>query len=88
MASLAPQFTEPPPQVPRGEEGGALQELLPMSWSVLVGPPGPELEGPVSLEGDAGAPFSLVTQAVSERARSTPKASDAPERVRQESVLT
>ena len=88
MASLAPQFTEHPPQLPRGEEGGALQELPSMLRSVPGGPPGAVFGGPVSLEGAAGELFSLLTQAASERARSTPAANDAPETMRQERVLT
>ncbi len=51
MASLSPQFTEQPPQLPRGVEGGALQALPPEAWSEAAG--GPEavvLGGPVSLE--------------------------------------
>ena len=88
MASLAPQFTEHPPQLPRGEEGGALQELPSMLRSVPGGPPGAVFGGPVSLEGEAGEPLSPVAQAASERARSTPAASDAPETMRQERVLT
>lgn len=88
MASLAPQFTEHPPQLPRGEEGGALQELSPMLRSVLPGALGAVLGGPVAPGGEAGELFSLVAQAASERAKSTPAASDAPETMRQERVLT
>jgi hypothetical protein len=32
-ACLSPQFTEQPPQVPRGEEGDAAQELFPAALS-------------------------------------------------------
>jgi hypothetical protein len=54
MASLSPQFTEHPPQLPRGVEAGALQEL-PCDWRWEAG--GPEaavLGGPVSAPGLLG----------------------------------
>ena len=87
MASLFSQFTEQPPQLPRGAEGGAVQELTPPLWSVPAGPAAPELGGPLSLEGEAGELFSLDTQASSDRAMSTPAASDVPHTRRQETVL-
>ncbi len=44
MASLAPQFTEHPPQLPRGVEGAALQEF-PWSASAVPGSVAPALCG-------------------------------------------
>jgi len=88
MASLSPQFTEQPLQLPRGFEGGALQELTCPSRLLPVGPPAAVLGGPVSLEGGAGARFSLATQAASDRVMITPTASDAPDKARQGRVLT
>jgi hypothetical protein len=88
MASLSPQLTEQPPQLPRGVEGGALQELLCPSRSVPGGPPAAVLGGPVSLEGAACGPFWLVAQAASKSAMRTPAASDAPDTIRQARVLT
>ena len=88
MASLSPQFTEQPLQLPRGFEGGALQELTCPSRLLPVGPPAAVLGGPVSLEGGAGARFSLATQAASDRVMITPTASDAPDKTRQGRVLT
>ena len=48
-ACLSPQFTEQPPQLPRGEEAGAVHELAPAARpeSADAGPP--MLGGPVSL---------------------------------------
>jgi hypothetical protein len=88
MASLSPQFTEQPPQLPRGLEGGALQELTCPAPSVPDGPTAAVLGGPVSLEGGAGAPFPCVTQAASDRAMSTRAASDGPDTMRQGRMLT
>jgi hypothetical protein len=88
IASLSPQFTEQPPQLPRGWEGAALQELTSPLRLAPGGAPAAEVGGPLSLDGEPGEPFSLVTQAASERARNTPAANDAPETARQETVLT
>ena len=88
IASLSPQLTEQPPQLPRGLEGGALQELPSKLRSVLGVAPAAVLGGPVSLEGGAGARFSLATQAASDRVMITPTASDAPDKTRQGRVLT
>jgi hypothetical protein len=87
MASLCPQFTEQPAQLPRGLEGGALQELTCPSWSLPGGPPAAVLGGPVSLDGDAGELLSFDTQAASDTATSTPAASDGPHKKRQQTVL-
>ena len=87
MASLSPQFTEQPPQAPRGLEGGALQELTCPSRSEPDGPLPAVWEGPVSLEGAACEPFSS-THAANERATSTAAASEAPETMREERVRT
>ena len=83
MASLSPQFTVQPPQLPRGVEGGAVQELTCPLVSLLGGPAVVELGGPLWLEGEDDAPFSFDTQAESDRAISTPAASGAPEKMRQ-----
>jgi hypothetical protein len=88
MASLSPQVTEQPPQLPRGLEGGALQELTCPALSVLGGPPAAVLGGPVSPEAGACAPFPCVTQPASDRAMSTRTASDAPDTKRQGRMLT
>ena len=88
MASLSPQFTEHPPQLPRGEEGGTVQELPCESRSVPGGAPAAVLGGPVSPEAGAGGAFSLVTQAFSNSAISTPATSDAPDTDRRRTVLT
>jgi hypothetical protein len=89
MASLAPQFTEQPGQLPRGVEGGTLQELLPAAPSLLPGSPAAVLwDGPVSVAGRAAARFPVDAQPASERAMSTPAAGETPERMRQERVLT
>ena len=48
MASLFPQFTEHPPQLPRGAEAGALHELPPEARSEAGGPEEVVLGGPVS----------------------------------------
>ena len=54
MASLFPQFTEHPPQLPRGVEAGALQEL-PCEWrSEAAGPEAAVPGGPVSAAGPLG----------------------------------
>jgi hypothetical protein len=87
MASLSPQFTEQPPQLPRGVEGGALQELISPLRSVPGAPAAPELRGSLSLEGAVGEPFSFDTQALSDRAMSTPAASGAPEEMQPERAL-
>jgi hypothetical protein len=47
-ACLSPQFTEQPPQVPRGEEADAVHELLPAALSE-PGAGAEVLGGPVSL---------------------------------------
>jgi hypothetical protein len=47
---LSPQLTEQPPQLPRGEEAGALQELLPVARSESGGPEAAVRGGPVSPE--------------------------------------
>ena len=60
-ACLSPQLTEQPPQLPRGEEAGALQEL-PCGLPPAEGNPEPALVGgPVS---PSGPPvfFALVAQ--------------------------
>ena len=88
MASLSPQFTEQPPQLPRGLEGGALQELTCAPRSVPGEPPAAELGGPLSLEGEAGEPFSFATHAASDSAMSTAAANDAPDRMLEGKVLT
>ena len=88
MASLSPQFTEQPPQLPRGLEGGALQEFGCPSWSLPDGLPAAVSGGPVSLEEGVGARFSLATQAASDSTMSTPVASDAPDIVLRDRVLT
>ena len=87
-AALSPQFTEQPPQLPRGREGGTLQVLPSPSRSVPAGAPAAVVGGPVSLDGAAGVAFSLATQAASDRAMSRPAARDAPDTVRQGGVLT
>ena len=46
MASLSPQFTEHPPQLPRGAEAGALHELPCEERSEAGGPEAPVLGGP------------------------------------------
>lgn len=53
MASLSPQFTEHPPQLPRGVEAGALHELL---WEARSEAGGPDavLGGPVSFTDPLG----------------------------------
>ena len=81
MASLSPQFTEQPVQAPRGLEGGALQELTCPSRSEPDALP--VWGGPGSLAGAACEPFWL-THAANESVTSTPAASDAPDRMRQE----
>ncbi len=83
-ACRSPQLTEHPPQLPRGEEGGTLQEFTCPLRSVLAGPAAAALGGPASLEGTAFDPFSLATQAANVRAKSAPAMSDAPDRMRQE----
>ena len=88
MASLSPQSTEQPPQLPRGFEGGALQELTCALRSLLDERSAPVLGGPDSVEGGADGAFSLATQAASDRAMSTPVASDAPDKLRQARALT
>jgi hypothetical protein len=88
MASLSPQLTEQPPQLPRGLEGGALQELTCPSRSVPGGPPAAVPGGPVSLEAGGCVPLPCVTQAASDRAMSTRAASDAPDTMRQGRMLT
>ena len=87
MASLSPQFTEQPPQAPRGLDGGALQELTSPSRSGPDGPPPAVWGGPGSLAGAACEPFGL-THAANESVTSTPAASDAPDRMRQARVRT
>jgi hypothetical protein len=87
MASLSPQFTEQPPQLPRGVEAGAVQELTCPLRSELGGPGEAELGGPLSLEGEAAEPLEFDTQAASDRAMSTKAASDAPDRMRRGSIL-
>jgi hypothetical protein len=87
-AALSPQLTEQPAQLPRGREGGALQELLCPSRSVPGGPAAAVLGGPLSLEGAACGRFSFATHAASDSAMSTPAASDAPDRMLEGRVLT
>jgi hypothetical protein len=82
MACLSPQFTEQPAQLPRGLDGGALQELTWRSRSAPGGLFAAVLGGPVSLEGEADVPFSLATQAASDRAMRTPVASNALDELR------
>ena len=88
MASLSPQLTEQPLQLPRGVEGGALQELTCASRSAPGGAGAPLTGGPVSLDAGADGAFSLATQAASDRAMRTPVASDAPDQLRQARALT
>ena len=88
IASLSPQFTEQPPQLPRGLEGGAVQELSCPSRSLLGGALALVLGGPVSLEDGAGALLSPVTQAASDRAMRTLPASNAADIIRRGRVLT
>ena len=85
---MSPQRTEQPPQLPRGREGGTLQELPCPSRSLPGGAPAGVLGGPVSLDGAADEAFSLATQAASDKAMSSPAASDAPDTMRQGEVLT
>ena len=87
-ACLSPQFTEHPPQVPRGEEGGAVQELTCPFRSAVAGPPVAVLGGPVSLEGEACGRFSFVAHAANDRATSTPAASDTPDKTLEGRILT
>jgi hypothetical protein len=54
MASLSPQFTEHPPQLPRGDEAGTLHELPPEGRSDAGEPEAVELGGPVSLADPLG----------------------------------
>jgi hypothetical protein len=49
MASLSAHFTEHPPQLPRGDEAGTLQELPSERRSEPGGPEVVVLGGPVSL---------------------------------------
>ncbi len=75
-ASLSPQLTEQPPQLPRGEEGGTLQELL------CAAPSTPSLPaavcgGPVSVrDGDTWL-VGVEAQAPSNVARTILAARDA-----------
>jgi hypothetical protein len=88
MASLSPQFTEHPPQLPRGFDGGALQELTWPSRSAPGVAGALARGGPVSPDAGAGEALPLPTQAVSDRAMSTPAASDALDKLRQPGALT
>ena len=87
-AALSPQLTEQPPQLPRGREGGTLQELPRPSRSVSGGAPAAVLGGPLSFDAGACGAFSWVTQAASDSAMSTAVASDALGELQQASVLT
>ena len=60
-ACRSPQLTEQPPQLPRGEEAGALQEWPRGLPSAGGGPEAALLGGPVSLEGPPVF-FALVAQ--------------------------
>jgi hypothetical protein len=77
MASLSPQLTEQPPQLPRGLEGGALQELPSVLRSVLGVPPAAVFGGPFSLDGETCRLSWLGTQPANETAMSTLAATDA-----------
>ena len=54
IASLSPQFTEHPPQLPRGVDAGAPQELPCDCRSEAGGPEAGALGGPVSAAGPLG----------------------------------
>jgi hypothetical protein len=88
MASLSPQLTEQPPQLPRGVEGGALQELTCALRSPLDERSAPVLGGPDSVEGGARVPLSFVAQPANDSTMSRLAASEAFDTRRQGSVLT
>jgi hypothetical protein len=60
-AALSPQLTEQPPQLPRGLEGGALQEFSCVARSETGGPEAAVFGGPVSVY-EAPRFFALLAQ--------------------------
>ena len=88
MASLSPQSTEQPPQLPRGFEGGALQELTCALRSLLDERSAPVLGGPDSVEGGACVPLSFVAQPANDSTMSRLATSEAFDARRRGSVLT
>ena len=79
MASLDPQFTEHPPQLPRGEDGAALQALSPAPPSRLGSSPAELWGGPVSVRVETFSPLPLDTQPATKVARRIGAASEAAE---------
>ena len=80
-ACLSPQLTEQPPQLPRGEEAGALQELPSGLPSAEAGPEAAVVGGPVSLSGPPVL-FALVAQPAQHRSAAV-RASGTSDRQRE-----
>ena len=79
---MSPQLTEQPPQLPRGEEAGALQELPPVARSESGGPEAAVRGGPVSPE----EPLSLLPPVAQPEPKSSAAANAAQAVARQRAI--